>query len=170
LMELMNEDELEGVIAHELSHVSNYDILTTSVAATIAAAITFLAHMARWGMMFSGMRDDDDRRGAGGAISALLMVFLAPLAALLLQMMLSRRREYAADETGAKLVGHPYGLISALEKLGAYNQRIPMAASPVASSLYIVKPLSGEAFSNWFSTHPPLADRIETLRQMTVTR
>jgi heat shock protein HtpX len=170
LMELMNEDELEGVIAHELSHVSNYDILTTSVAATIAAAITFLAHMARWGMLLGGIRDDEDRRGGGGAISTLLMVFLAPLAALLLQMMLSRRREYAADESGAKLVGHPYGLISALEKLGAYNQRIPMATSPAAASLYIVKPLSGEMFSSLFSTHPPLADRIETLRQMTVTR
>src|SRR5208282_1831566 len=170
LMELMNEDELEGVIAHELSHVRNYDILTTSVAATLAAAITFLAHVARWGMIFGGVRDDDDRRG-GGAISALLMIFLAPLAAMLLQLMISRRREYAADESGARLVGHPYGLISALEKLGAYNQRIPMATSPAASSLYIVKPLSaGEVFSGLFSTHPPLADRIETLRQMNVTR
>jgi heat shock protein HtpX len=170
LMELMNEDELEGVIAHELSHVRNYDILTTSVAATIAAAITFLAHMARWAMVFGGARDEEDRRGGGGALSALLMIFLAPLAALLLQMMLSRRREYAADESGARLVGHPYGLISALEKLGAYNQRIPMATSPAASSLYIVKPLTGESFANLFSTHPPLADRIETLRQMTMTR
>jgi len=169
LMELMNEDELEGVIAHELSHVRNYDILTTTVAATLAAAITFLAHVARWGMIFGGAREDDDRRG--GAISMLLMIFLAPLAAMLLQLMISRRREYAADESGARLVGHPNGLISALEKLGAYNQRIPMAATPATSSLYIVKPLSpGEMFSSLFSTHPPLADRIETLRQMSVTR
>jgi heat shock protein HtpX len=170
LMELMNEDELEGVIAHELSHVRNYDILTTSIAATLAAAITFLARTASWAMMFGGMggRDDDDRRGGG--LSAILMIVLAPIAAVLLQLMISRRREYAADETGARLVGQPYGLISALEKLGAYNQRIPMAASPATASLYIVKPLSGEAFSNLFSTHPPLADRIETLRQMTVTR
>jgi heat shock protein HtpX len=169
LMELMNEDELEGVIAHELSHVSNYDILTTSIAATLAAAITFLAHMARWGMIFGGVRDDDDRRG-GGAISAVLMIFLAPLAAMLLQLMLSRRREYAADASGAKLVGQPYGLISALEKLGAYNQRIPMATSPATASLYIVKPLTGGDFASLFSTHPPLADRIETLKQMSVTR
>jgi heat shock protein HtpX len=171
LLELMNEDELEGVIAHELSHVRNYDILTTSIAATLAAAITFLAHVARWGMIFGGMgRDEDDRRG-GGALSMLLMVFLAPLAAMLLQLMVSRRREYAADESGARLVGHPYGLISALEKLGAYNQRIPMAATPATSSLYIVKPLAvGEVFSNLFSTHPPLADRIETLKQMNVSR
>ena len=169
LMELMNEDELEGVIAHELSHVRNYDILTTSVAATLAAAITFLAHVARWGMIFGGVRDDDDRRG--GAISMLLMIFLAPLAAMVLQLMISRRREYAADESGARLVGHPYGLISALEKLGAYNQRIPMAATPATSSLYIVKPHTpGEVFAGLFSTHPPLADRIETLRQMGVAR
>jgi len=170
LMRLMNDDELEGVIAHELSHVSNYDILTTSVAATLAAAITVLARMAGWAMMFGGMggRDDDDRRGGG--LSALLMVFLAPIAAVLLQLMISRRREYAADESGAKLVGHPYGLISALEKLGAYNQRIPMATSPATASLYIVKPLSGEMLAGLMSTHPPLADRIETLRQMTITR
>lgn len=170
LMELMNDDELEGVIAHELSHVSNYDILTTSVAATIAAAITALAHMARWAMIFGGGRDDD-RRDGGGVLSMLLMVILAPIAALLLQMMVSRSRESAADATGARLVGHPYGLISALEKLGAYNQRIPMATSPAASSLYIVKPMmGGGGFSSLFSTHPPLEERIAALRQMTVTR
>jgi heat shock protein HtpX len=169
LMQLMNEDELEGVIAHELSHVRNYDILTTSIAATIAAAVTYLATMARWGMIFGGMRDEEDSRGGGGLISLLLMAFLAPLAALLLQMMLSRKRESAADETGARLVGHPYGLISALEKLGAYNKRIPMATSPASSSLYIVKPLTGSTFSNLFSTHPPLEERIEALKQMVVT-
>lgn len=169
LMQLMNEEELEGVIAHELSHVRNYDILTTSIAATIAAAITFLAHMARWAMIFGGGRDEEDRRGGGG-LSMLLMVLLAPLAALLLQMMVSRRRESAADETGARLVGHPYGLISALEKLGAYNQRIPMATSPAASSLYIVKPLTAGGLANLFSTHPPLEERIAALRQMVVTR
>ena len=165
LMELMNEDELEGVIAHELSHVRNYDILTTSVAATLAAAITFLGRMAMYAEIFGGgARDDDNRRG--GALGGLLMIILAPLAALLLQLMISRRREYAADESGARLVGHPYGLISALEKLGAYNQRIPMDASPATSSLYIVKPFSPGGFSNLFSTHPPLEDRIAVLRQM----
>jgi flagellar biosynthesis protein FlhB len=169
LMELMNEEELEGVIAHELSHVRNYDILTTSVAATLAAAITFLARMAMYAEIFGGgARDDDDRRG--GALGAVLMIFLAPLAALLLQLMISRRREYAADESGARLVGHPYGLISALEKLGAYNQRIPMDASPATSSLYIVKPLSAGGIANLFSTHPPLEDRIAVLRQMTAAR
>lgn len=169
LLQLMNDDELEGVIAHELSHVRNYDILTSSIAATIAGAITYLAQMGKWAMIFGGMgggsRDDD--RGGGG-LSALLMIFLAPFAALLLQLFLSRTREYAADETGARMVGQPYGLISALEKLGAYNKRIPTSAiSPSTSSLCIVKPMfGGGTLSSLFSTHPPLEDRIAALRQM----
>ena len=170
LLELMNDEELEGVIAHELSHVRNYDILTTTVAATLAGAITWLAHMGRWAMIFGGGTRDDEDRGGGG-FAALLMLFLAPLAVLLLQLMLSRRREYAADETGARMVGHPYGLIKALEKLGAYNKRIPMDVSPTTSSLFIVAPLSaGRTFVNLFSTHPPLEERIATLRKMVVTR
>jgi heat shock protein HtpX len=172
LLELMNEDELEGVIAHELSHVRNYDILITSIAATVAGAVTWLAHMAQWGMIFGGYggggRDSDDR---GGALGMLLMVFLAPFAALLLQLGLSRQREYAADAAGARLVGQQYGLISALKKLGAYNQRIPMNVPPATSSLFIVKPLSaGSMMSGLFSTHPPLSDRISELEHMTITR
>jgi heat shock protein HtpX len=170
LLELMNDDELEGVIAHELSHVRNYDILTSSIAATIAGAVTYLASMARWGMMFGGYgRDRDDDRGGGG-IAALLMIFLAPFAALLLQLFLSRTREYSADETGAQMVGQPYGLISALQKLGAYNQRIPTTSlSPSTAALCIVKPLFGSGtFSSLFSTHPPLEDRIAALRAMSV--
>jgi heat shock protein HtpX len=170
LLELMNDDELEGVIAHELSHVRNYDILTSSIAATIAGAVTYLASMARWGMMFGGYgRDRDDDRGGGG-IAALLMIFLAPFAALLLQLFLSRTREYSADQTGAQMVGQPYGLISALQKLGAYNQRIPTTSlSPATSALCIVKPLFGSGtFSSLFSTHPPLEDRIAALREMSV--
>jgi heat shock protein HtpX len=171
LLELMDDDELEGVIAHELSHVRNYDILTSSIAATIAAAITYLANMAQWSMMFGGYgRDRDDDR-QGGGFAALLMIFLAPLAALILQLFLSRTREYSADETGARMVGQPYGLISALEKLGAYNQRIPTTAvSPSTSALCIVKPLfSRDTLSSLFSTHPLLRDRIQALREMTVT-
>src|SRR5256714_14850189 len=122
LLQLMNDDELEGVIAHELSHVRNYDILISSVAATLAGAITFLAHMGFW---FGGGGDRDDRDRGGGGILTLLLIFLAPLGATLLQLGLSRQREYSADETGAHMVGHPYGLISALQKLGAYNNRIP---------------------------------------------
>jgi heat shock protein HtpX len=170
LLELMNDDELEGVIGHELSHVRNYDILTTSIAATLAGAITYLASMGRWAMLFGGFGRDRDNDRDGGGISALLMIFLAPFAALMLQLFLSRTREFSADETGARMVGNPYGLISALQKLGAYNNRIPTTAiSPSTSSLCIVKPFFGQGtMSSLFSTHPLLEDRIAALREMTV--
>jgi len=171
LLQIMNDDELEGVIAHELSHVRNYDILTSSIAATIAGAVTYMAQMGRWAMLFGGFGGNRDDDRGGGGFSALLMIFLAPFAALLLQLFLSRTREYAADETGVRMVGHPQGLINALEKLGAYNRRIPTTAiSPSTSSLCIVKPLFGAGtLSSLFSTHPPLEDRIAALKQMTVT-
>jgi heat shock protein HtpX len=165
LMELMDDEELEGVIAHELSHVRNYDILTSSIAATIAGAITWVARMGFW---FGGGGGNRER---GGGLTGILMLILAPFAALLLQMGISRQREYQADASGARMVGHPYGLIRALEKLGAYNKRIPMDVPPTTSALMIVQPLSaGQIFSSLFSTHPPLADRIAQLRAMTVTR
>jgi heat shock protein HtpX len=168
LLQLMNDDELEGVIAHELSHVRNYDILTSSIAATIAGAITYMAQMGQFAMLFGYGGRDDDREGGG--FTALLMIFLAPFAALLLQLFLSRTREYAADATGVRMVGYSQGLISALEKLGAYNKRIPTSAiSPSTSSLCIVKPFFGQGIvSALFSTHPPLEDRIAALKQMTV--
>jgi heat shock protein HtpX len=169
LMELMDDEELEGVIAHELSHVRNYDILTSSIAATLAGAITWIAHIGRWGMMFAGMGGGRDRDRSGGGIAALLMLLLAPFAALLLQLGISRQREYQADASGARMVGHPYGLVRALEKLGAYNKQIPMDISPTTSALCIVAPLtSRELFSSLFSTHPPLADRIARLQAMTI--
>ena len=172
LLNLMNDDELEGVIAHELSHVRNYDILTTSIAATLAGAITYLAQMAQWGMLFGGYGGgrDDDREEGGGMFSAIAMMILAPFAAMLLQLFLSRTREYSADETGARMVGQPYGLISALQKLGAYNQRIPTTSmAPATAALCIVKPLFRTGgLSSLFSTHPPLEDRIEALRRMTI--
>jgi len=170
-MELMDDEELEGVIAHELSHVRNYDILTSSIAATLAGAISWIASMGRWGMIFGGMGGgrDDDREGGG--LTAILMLFLAPVAALLLQLGISRQREYQADASGARMVGHPYGLIRALGKLGAYNKRIPMDISPSTSALCIVAPLAGgQVLSSLFSTHPPLDDRIARLQAMTVTR
>ena len=171
LMQLMDDEELEGVIAHELSHVRNYDILTSSIAATLAGAITWIAHMARFGMMFAGMGGGRDRDRNGGGIAALLMLLLAPFAALLLQLGISRQREYQADASGARMVGYPDGLIRALEKLGAYNKRIPMDISPSTSALCIVAPLSaGDLFTGLFSTHPPLADRIARLQNMTITR
>ncbi|MGB9067403.1 MAG: M48 family metalloprotease [Candidatus Acidiferrales bacterium] len=169
LMELMDDEELEGVIAHELSHVRNYDILTSSIAATLAGAVTWIAHIGRWGMMFAGMGGGRDRDRDGGGMAALLMLLLAPFAALLLQLGISRQREYQADASGARMVGHPYGLVRALEKLGAYNKQIPMDISPTTSALCIVAPLtSRELFTSLFSTHPPLADRIARLQAMTI--
>src|ERR1700739_4132400 len=169
LLELMNDDELEGVIAHELSHVRNYDILTSSIAATIPGAIPWIAKLGRWAMIFGGFGGRDERRGGG--LAALLMIIVAPIAALIIQLGISRQREFAADASGARMVGHPYGLISALEKLGAYNKRIPMDVSPTTASLFIVAPLTaGQVFSGLFSTHPPLTERIAVLRNMTVTR
>jgi heat shock protein HtpX len=170
LMELLNDDELEGVIAHELSHVRNYDILTSSIAATLAGAITWAAHLGRFGMMFGGYGGDRGGR-RGGGLGALLAIFLAPLGALILQMGISRQREYQADASGVQMVGHANGLISALEKLGAYNQKIPMDIPQSTSALCIVQPLTArELFSSLFSTHPPLSERIAVLRSMTITR
>jgi heat shock protein HtpX len=168
LLQLMNDDELEGVIAHELSHVRNYDILISSIAATIAGAITYLARMGYWANLFGYGGRDDDREGGG--FTGILMLIVAPLAAMLLQLGISRQREYSADATGARMVGQPYGLISALQKLGAYNKRIPTTAlSPTTAALCIVKPMFGsEILSSLFSTHPPLEDRIAALREMTV--
>ena len=169
LLQLMNDDELEGVIAHELSHVRNYDILISSIAATIAGAITYLARMGYWANLFGYGGRDDDREGGGG-LAGILMLILAPFAAFLLQLFISREREYSADATGARMVGQPYGLISALQKLGAYNKRIPTTAvSPTTAALCIVKPMFGsETLSSLFSTHPPLEERIAALREMTV--
>jgi heat shock protein HtpX len=163
LLQLMTDDELEGVIAHELSHVRNYDILISSIAATIAGAISYLGHIGLW---FGGR--DDEREGSG--VAGILMLILAPIAATLLQLGISRQREYSADATGARMVGQPYGLISALQKLGAYNKRIPTTmVSPTTAALCIVKPMFGsETLSSLFSTHPPLEDRIAALREMTV--
>src|SRR5258708_22477703 len=167
LLQLMTDDELEGVIAHELSHVRNYDIFISSIAATLAGAITWIAH---WGPWFGGGDTDDDGNRGSGILGRLLMV-LAPVGAFLLHLGLSRQNEYSADETPARLVGQPYGLISALQKLGAYNQRIPTTSvSPSTAALCIVKPMfGGGGLCSLFSTHPPLEKRIQALREMTVT-
>jgi len=157
ILNLLNDEELEGVLAHELGHVSNRDILISSIAATIAGAITYLSRFA----MFFGGGDRDERRGSGAG--ALLMMILAPLAAMLIQLAVSRSREYQADESGAHLTGNPYALASALAKLDAYSKRLPMAASPSTAHLFIVQPLLGVNLGNLFSTHPPIAKRIERL-------
>lgn len=159
ILNLLNDEELEGVLAHELGHVRNRDILISSVAATLAGAITMLA---RFGFFF-GMGDRDDRDRGGGFVG-LLMLILAPLAATLIQLAVSRSREYQADATGAELTGNPYALASALRKLDAYSKRIPLQASPSTAHLFIVAPLlGGMNFANLFSTHPPIAKRIERL-------
>lgn len=163
VLNLLNDEELEGVIAHELSHVRNRDILISSIAATLAGAITFLARMFAWGAMFGGYGGDRDRDRGGGGIAALLMLILAPIAAMLIQLAVSRSREYQADESGAHLAGNPYGLASALRKLDAYSRRVPMAATPSTAHMFIIQPLLGMDFSSLFSTHPPIAKRIERL-------
>jgi heat shock protein HtpX len=168
LMELMTDEEVEGVIAHELAHVKNYDILTASVAATLAGAITWVAHMGRWAMIFGGGHRDGDNDS--NPLGALLMLIVAPIAALMIQLAISRQREFAADATAARIVGHPYGLMKALDKLGSYNKRIPMHANEATASLFIVAPLSGGGLMSLFSTHPPVADRIAALRNLVVTR
>ena len=157
ILGLLDDEELEGVLAHELGHVNNRDILISSIAATIAGAITYVA---RFGFFFGGMGDRNDRRGGAGS---LLMLILAPIAAVLIQLAVSRSREYQADETGAHFTGNPYALASALAKLDAYSRRVPMAATPSTAHLFIIQPLLGINFGSLFSTHPPVAKRIERL-------
>ncbi len=161
LLELMDDRELEGVIAHELGHVKNRDILISSVAATIAAAITMLARMA---FFFGGGRHDEDNRG--NAFALLFMMILAPIAALLIQMAISRTREYSADATAARYAGGPWGLISALRKLEHWSKRIPLDASPATAHMFIIKPFSGQALMRLFSTHPSTEERIRRLEAL----
>jgi heat shock protein HtpX len=161
ILGLLNDEELEGVLAHELGHVNNRDILISSVATTIAGAITMLASMGRFAMIFGGGGGGRDRRGGG--LSALFMLIVAPIAATLIQLAVSRSREYQADATGAHFTGNPYALASALQKLDAYARRVPMQATPSTAHLFIIQPLLGVNFGNLFSTHPPIAKRIERL-------
>jgi heat shock protein HtpX len=162
ILNLLNDEEFEGVLAHELGHVNNRDILISSIAATIAGAVTMLASMGRWAMIFGGFggRDERDR---GGGLAALLMLIVAPIAATLIQLAVSRSREYQADASGAHYTGNPYALASALQKLDTYSRRLPMPASPSTAHLFIVQPFLGMNFANLFSTHPPIAKRIERL-------
>ena len=157
ILGLLNDEELEGVLAHELGHVNNRDILISSVAATIAGAITMIS---RFGFFFGG--GSRDRRGGGG-LTGLFMLILAPIAATMIQLAVSRSREYEADATGAHFTGNPYALASALQKLDAYSRRVPMQASPSTAHLFIIQPLLGINFAGLFSTHPPIAKRIERL-------
>jgi heat shock protein HtpX len=168
IMGILDRRELVGVLAHELGHVRNRDILVSAIAATVAGAITMLAHIAQWSMIFGGYGGGRDRRdsGIGGLIGALALVILAPIAAGIIQMAISRSREYGADATGATVTGDPEALASALEKLDLYSRRMPLPVNPAVSSLFIVKPLTGQSFANLFSTHPPTAERVARLRAM----
>ena len=168
IVRLLNDDELKGVLAHELGHVKNRDILIGSIAATLAGVVMMLASMARFAAIF-GVGGGNDDEGGGNIIGLILMSILAPLAAMLIQMAISRSREYLADETGARLAGNPRSLASALEKLASASKRIPMQeAKPATAHMFIVNPLSGGGFASWFSTHPPVEERVSRLRAMAV--
>lgn len=158
-LRLLDENELQGVLAHELSHVKNRDILTSSIAATIAGVIMWIANMARFAMFFGGSRD----RREGGGLGALATIIVAPIAAMFIQLWISRTREYEADHSGSEMVGNPYGLASALQKLESYSKRVPMQASPSTAHMFIVHPFSGGGLMSLFSTHPPIQKRIQRL-------
>jgi heat shock protein HtpX len=164
IMRIMDEKELEGVLAHELSHVLNRDVLISTVAATIAGAISMLANMAQWGLMFGGSRDEEGR--STNPIALILTIILAPLAAMVIQMAVSRSREYQADASGARLTRNPEGLASALGKLDQASRVVHMDANPATAHLFIVNPLTGRSLMNLFMTHPPIQERIARLRSM----
>jgi len=170
ILRILDKNELEGVLAHELTHIKNRDILIGSIAATIAGAVVMLAHMAQFAAIFGGASRDDDEGGGGGIIGLIVMAILAPIAATLIQMAISRSREYLADDGGAEISGKPYGLAGALEKLSRASQAMPMDANPSTAHMFIVNPLTGRAFMNLFSTHPPIEERVARLRSMRPTR
>ncbi len=164
ILRLLNTSELEGVLAHEIAHIKDRDILISSIAATLAGVIMMIASMARWAAIFGGLggSDDDD----GGILGFIVLAFLAPLAAIVIQLAISRSREYLADSTGAKIAGNPLGLASALEKLDYASKKMPLKVNPATSHLFIVNPLSGKSFKSLFSTHPPVAERVKRLRSL----
>ena len=168
IMRILGDDELAGVMAHELAHVKNRDILISTLAATFAGAITYLAHMAQWAAIFGGSRSDDD--DGDGIFGTLLMAILAPIAAMLIQMAISRSREFGADAGGAAISGTPLSLANALQKLEMANQRIPMAANSATAHMFIVNPLTGGGLMTLFSTHPPIPERVARLQEMSRTR
>jgi heat shock protein HtpX len=164
IMRILSRDELAGVIAHELAHIMHRDMLTGTIVATMAGAISMLAQMAQWAMIFGGGRRDNDDDGS--PIAALVMMILAPIAAMLVQMAISRTREYEADKGGARLLGSPYGLANALLKLEQGSKAVPMDANPATAHMFIVNPLSGKGLLTLFSTHPPIEERVKRLKGM----
>ena len=166
ILRILDRRELEAVLAHELGHIRNRDVLVGTVAATVAGAVTMIAQMGQFTMLFGGASSDDEGEGGGGLLGALLMIFLAPIAATIIQLAISRSREHGADRAGADVGGDPEALASALEKLEAYSRHVPLHVSPAASHLFIVKPLTGFSMQNLFSTHPPTHERVARLREM----
>ena len=164
IMRMLSREELEGVLAHELAHIKHRDILVGTVAAAIAGAISYLAQMAQWAMLFGGRRDED---GEGGSpVVALVMMIVGPIAAMMVQMAISRSREYGADASGAEIAGNPRHLANALRKLHSASQQIPLSANPATAHMFIVSPLSGGGLFKLFSTHPPMEERIARLESM----
>jgi heat shock protein HtpX len=170
ILQLLDEDELEGVLGHELSHIKGRDILIGTIAATFAGAIMMLANMARWAAIFGGGGSDNDNRNASGALVLILVSILAPIAALLVQMAISRSREYIADQKGAYLSNKPMALASALDKISYGARRIPLDANPATAHMFIINPLTGKNLANLFSTHPPVEERIKRLKQFQQSR
>lgn len=166
LLQILNRTEVEGVLAHEIAHIKNRDVLVATMAAALAGAITMIANALQWGLLFGANRDEEEGQNPLGIIGTLLMIILAPLAATLIQLAISRTREFQADATGARLAGSPHGLASALLKLERAAQHIPMQVNPATSHLFIVNPLSGESLARLFSTHPPISERVRRLQQM----
>lgn len=169
IMRILSREELEGVIGHELAHIKHRDILVGTIAATIAGAISYLAQMAQWAMIFGG-RSSDEEGGGGNPIAAIVMMIVGPIAAMMVQMAISRSREYSADAGGARIASNPLYLANALKKLHMASQRIPMHANPATSHMFIVNPLSGGGLLTLFSTHPPIEERIERLKSMELSR
>jgi len=168
LLQMLSRPEVEGVLAHELAHIKNRDVLVGTIAAALAGAITMIANMLQWGLIFGMGRDDEEGGGFLGLAGTLLMIILAPIAATLIQLAISRAREFQADATGARIAGRADGLANALLKLERAAGRIPMQVNPATSHLFIVNPLSGETFARLFSTHPPIAERVKRLEQLRI--
>jgi len=168
ILQILNDEELEGVLAHELAHIKNRDILISSIAATLAGVIMMLASFARWAAIFGGFSRDSEEEDGGGIFGLIFMAILAPIAATLIQMAISRSREYLADSRGANFAKNPLGLANALEKLNHASRKIPLEANPATSHMFIVNPLSGGSFVNLFSTHPPIEERIKRLKSMQI--
>jgi len=167
IMRLLNKSEVEGVLAHELAHIKNRDVLVGTIAAAMAGAISMIGNVIQWGAIL-GMGRGDDEEGGGGLVGGLIMAIIFPIAAMIIQLAISRSREYGADATGAQIAGSPNGLANALLKLESAAHRIPMQVNPATSHLFIVNPLSGASFARLFSTHPPIQERVERLNRMRV--